>query len=337
MPHHVLVGRARRVQVGDGQAHAAVAVKAEAFGEAAVVAQHALVALEADGQRRVVHHGLHFQHGAAQLVFIAPVVADIFDDPDRAVMGIQGIDGAPVQPAPEQRAILAPQFQFGAVRLALGEQWRRFQPQDAAMLGGAVQHRARHTRQLVARIAEHLGGADIALLDEAAPGKHDTDGRAFQDGLLFQQGLAQGLLVALLHADVGKHQGRARQAIAHRQRLGPHLHGDGRIDSLQAAVPVPLAPGRTQRATQHAGTRRTVGIRKTVGQQAARHIPAQQGAQGAIHRDHHAAGIAGAGGQGDQLQGIGDEIGTGRYAVHGHHGSVGSGRNAPEQYIRQAS
>ena len=130
LPHHVLVSRARRVKVGDGQAHAAVAIKAEAFGKAPVVAQHAFLALKTDGQRRVIHHGLHFQHGAAQLVFIAPMVADVLDNPYRAVMRIQGIDGAPVQTAPEQRAILAPQFQFGAVGLALGQQRRRFPPQD---------------------------------------------------------------------------------------------------------------------------------------------------------------------------------------------------------------
>ncbi|MNN34022.1 hypothetical protein D3C81_1478050 [compost metagenome] len=174
----------------------------------------------------------------------------------------------------------------------------------------------------MARIAEHLGGADIALLDEATLGKDDADGRAFQDGLLLEHGLAQGLLVALLHADVGKHEGRARQAVVHQQRPRPDLHGDSARHPLQTAVPLPLAPGRTERAAQHARARCTVGVRKTVGQQPARYIRAQQGLQRAIRRHHHAAGIAGASRQGDQLQGIGDEIGTGRYAVHGHHGTV---------------
>jgi hypothetical protein len=162
--------------------------------------------------------------------------------------------------------------------------------------------------QLARLVAQHVGHARIAGLDQVRQGDDDADRRVLEHGRLLQLGAAaRGV------RQLAEHEGGAGNAGLRRQRARPHLDRQLAAVDGQQAAPAPLAG---QRQPGLARSLRSAGR----GEQVRQHPPlarrAEQAFEGFVGRPYHALRIAGARRRRDQRQRFGHHGRFARYTIH---------------------
>jgi hypothetical protein len=150
---------------------------------APVAAHDPAVLDEHHADRRGAEDRLLLAQQARRLVGVAAALADVLDDPHRALPGALLAQRAGDDARDEGRAVLATELPFDVELPPGGQDRHRDAPERLVALLRCVDHLARLADQLVGRVAEH--GGELRVAQEEAPlaRKGDAERRVGEDRL----------------------------------------------------------------------------------------------------------------------------------------------------------
>jgi hypothetical protein len=308
LPQHAVGLRAK---VGEGLLVGVQDAGQAADGFAILVAEHAVegtvgardhaFAREEDPDRGVGHDRLHLGQRAARL-------GHVFQDPDGAGFARAHVDRLGADAAPDRHAVAAAQLDLGLFEQIAGRQHPDRFRREGVVLGVREEELGRVAVDQLARlVAQHVGHARVAGLDQVRQGDDDADRGVFEHGRLLQLGAARGV------RQLAEHEGGPGNAGLRRQRARPDLGRQLAAVDLQHAAPAPLAG---QRQPGLARRLRSVGCGEQVRQHASFARRPEQALECLVGRPHHAVRVAGARRRRDQRQRFGHHGRFARYTIH---------------------